>query len=180
MPEMSPDDLAWHGHIEAMLSDDVQAAERILAEHGYTPEGAIATVKWVSESVVSYQFKDDAPKEFKDPTNQCCYALHILLLDNVIRDSDPRAIQLGRLWGRAAMGLEFSHIAQLMRELLLTRNRGVGGAKPNDLTLTLQQILREKPDANRKYVIDFLRSDEAFDSFHNTENPTILYRAVQN
>ena len=77
------------------------------------------------------------------------------------------------------MGLEFSNIAHLMRELLLKQNRGVGGAKRNYLTRTLEQILHEKPDADRNYVIDYLRSEEALDSFHNTENPTVHVTNVE-
>ena len=60
MPELTPKDIAWKNRIESMLSEDVKTAKRILKEHGFTPEDALATVQSVSELGVSYLPKDGA------------------------------------------------------------------------------------------------------------------------
>lgn len=173
MPEKTPEDSAWHKRVESKLSTDILAAEKILVENGFTREDALNSVKRESDSSVWRQFHPDAPKEFQDPTNQCFYALRILLLDKRIRDSDPRGLHFGWLWGQAAMGLTFPDIAESMRSWLLDQQRGIGGAKANDLTLTIQQIFRDKPDADSNYVLDYLQSEEAKDRFFNIDEPTV-------
>jgi hypothetical protein len=179
MPKMSPEDLAWYNRIESLLAVDIQTAETILAKHGFTPDQALASVMRASSSGVGHQFRPEAPKELRDPTSECCYALRILLLAKGIRESDPKAVQFGRLWGRAAMGLEFPNIATSMRNWLLGQARGPGGAKTNDLTRTLEQIFHDKPSADRKHVLEYLQSEEAYDKFYSIENQEIFVTAVE-
>ncbi len=179
MPEITPVEIAWHQRIETMLSKDVATAEDILSKYGFTPTDALNSVKRITGSGVGIVFQPGTPSVFRDPTHQCCYALRLLLLVQSIRDADPIAVQIGRLWGRAAMGLEFPQIAKAMQSWWLTSHRGIGGAKVNDLTQTLAKILRDKPDADRKYVLDYLTSEAAEDAFSQTEDPTIHITGVE-
>ncbi len=176
---MKPENQAWQKRIESMIEADVCSAKRILKEHGFTVEQAFGSVKRESSAGVWRQFHPNALKEFQDPTHQCYYALHILLLAERIREADPQSVQFGRLWGRSVIGLEFPDVAKSMRAWLLEQHRGIGGAKPNDLTLSLRQIIQENTDADSAFVLDFLRSEEAADSFHNIEQPLIHITNVE-
>ena len=176
---MKSENQAWLKRIASMIEADVRSAEQILSEHGFTAEQAFGFVKQESTSGVWRQFVPSAPKEFQDPTHQCYYALRILLLAQRIREAEPQSVQFGRLWGRAAVGLEFPDVAKSMRSWLLDQHRGIGGAKPNDLTLSLRQIIQDNADADSAFVLHFLRSEEAADSFHNIEQPSIHITNVE-
>jgi hypothetical protein len=175
---MAPSEIAWHKRIESMLSADIAVAEKILSEHGLTSADALRAVKLVTPLGFGIQLQPKAPRALNDPTNPCFYALRLLLLAKHLQVADPKSAQYGRRWGQIALGLKFPDIAKSMQGWWLGSHRGVGGAKANDLTQTLQQILREKPDADRKYVLDYLQSEPAADEFSNTENPTIHITGV--
>ncbi len=179
MPKRNPDDFDWHKRVSPRFEEDILAAKKILAEHRITPTDALKAVKYVHVTGSTRVFHPDAPKELQDPTNQCFYALRILMLEQDIHEADPKALQIGKRWGQAAIGLGFPDIANSMRNWSLNQNRGPGGAKANDLSRTLQYILRDKPDANRKYVIDYLQSEEAEDFFHLIEDPPIHITNVE-
>ena len=179
MPKQSPDDFDWRKHVRPRFEEDILAAKKILADHGLTPSDAQNAVKYVHVTGSPRIFHPDAPKELQDPTNQCFYALRILMLEQDMHDADPKAVQIGKRWAQATMGLVFPDIANSMRNWGLNQNRGHGGAKPKHLARTLQYILRDKPDADRKYVIDYLQSDEAADFFHLIEDPPIHVTNVE-
>ena len=178
MPETSPDEAAWRDRIDSMISADVQEALKILEDHGFTSTDALAAMKRRPGIGLAIALHKNAPKEFDDPTYQCYYALRILLLADDIRQADPRAVQIGRLWGRAGHGLQFPAVAKAMEGWWLRSRRGPGGAKTNDLTRTLGQIFKEEPGADRKHVLDYLQSDQAQDDFSAVENPKIHVTGV--
>ncbi len=159
---MNAADSAWRRRMNQMLEADVLAAETILTEYGFSAKQALAYVEQATPSGVIV-FRSGAPEMLQDPTHAACYALRMLLLARFIPATDARALQLGRLWGRASVGMNFPEIARSTQKWWLDAHRGSGGRKENDLTRTLQTILEQKPDADAQYVLQYLNSEEALD-----------------
>ncbi len=175
---MNAADSAWQRRMNKMLAADVSAAEKILIEHGLSAKQALAYVEQATPSGV-IDFRSGAPAMLRDPAHAACYALRMLLLARFIPATDAHALQLGRLWGRASVGMNFPEIARSTQKWWLDAHRGSGGRKENDLTRTLRTILEQKPNADANYVLQYLNSDEALDKFHCTDNPTIHITEIE-
>lgn len=175
---MNAADSAWRRRMNKMLAADVSAAEKILTEHGLSAKQALAYVEQATPSGVIV-FRSGTPAMLRNPAHAACYALRMLLLARFIPAADAHALQLGRLWGRASVGMNFPEIARSMQAWWLDAHRGSGGRKENDLTRTLQTILEQKPDADAQYVLQYLKSEEALDKFHCTDNPTIHITGIE-
>lgn len=168
----------WRRRMDGMISSDRKVAEAILSKYGFTADQARSAVRRASTFSAVIDFVPNAPKEFRDPTNPCAYALQILLLNEHAQAAHPQSLQIGRLWGRASIGLKFPEIAVAMQQSWISSRRGPGGARANDLTRSLMHVLRIMPKAKRTHVLDYLVSDNAKDEFSSTESPKVHVTGV--
>ncbi|MPY74617.1 MAG: hypothetical protein GEU87_10180 [Alphaproteobacteria bacterium] len=160
-----------------MWASDLADAKAVLEKHGFTQERALAFVEADSPGTIT--FRTETPSALKDPAHEACHAVRLLLLDKYIEGADPLALQIGRLWARANLGLEFPQIAKAMQAWWISKHSGPGGRRKNDLTRTLQSIIQEIPTADWKRAVDYLQTDEASDRYHSTQDPTIHVTAVE-
>ena len=169
---------SWDTRIKRLLSKDVDAATAILMEADLTPEEAVG---WVVKATASgvIQYRTNAPHILKDPTNPACFALRILLLRDRLQNADAMSVQLGRLWGRASIGLQYPEVAKEVQAWWLHIHRGPGGRKQNDLTRTLTVILKENPDWGVREIVCFLLSEEAKDRFASTADQSVFVTNVE-
>jgi len=169
---------AWDIRIRRLLSTDVDAATAILKEAGLTPEEAVG---WVARATAAgvIQYRTNAPHILKDPTNPACFALRILLLRDRFQDADAMSVQLGRLWGRASIGLRYPEIARATQAWWLDTHRGPGGRKQKDITHTLTVILKENPDWGVREIVCFLLSEEAENRFASTVDQSVFVTNVE-
>jgi hypothetical protein len=172
------DALAWRNRIDGLLVADEKTASVILARHGFTVEQAGKAVRRVAAWGAVIDYAPDAPEAFRNPGNECRYAVQILHLAKLIRQSDPTALQLGRIWGRATIGLRFPEIAKSMQGWWLSNHQGPGGRKTNDLTRSLKTYLREHANAGLADFLAYLQSDEAEIEF-DTANPEFHVSIVE-
>jgi hypothetical protein len=169
--------MAWRRRVDFLLGADVARAKETLSRFGFTPDQAIGHVQ--SHGLGAFRMKPDAPSEFSDPTNDCYWALQMLLLQSEIEASDPGSLQIGRLWGFAVRGMGYRETSKAVQGWWLGNNRGPGGRKESDLTSSLRTALERHPKANCAEVCTFLASDEAEYLFSALVQPTIQVTAVE-
>lgn len=129
----------------------------------------------MSAGIGTVTLKAEAPAILSDPSSDCFAALRMLLLEKHVRGADPIALQVGRLWGLAAKGMELPRVARASSGWLLNKHRVRGGRRPDDLAQSLDTILTDRPDADVSYVCRFLMSDKAADLYHRTGRPPTIH-----
>jgi hypothetical protein len=170
---------SWRTRIDKLFAGDVRAACDILSAHGFTVDQAKAAIARTAGFGAVNVYAPDAAAEFRDPTHPCHYAAHILQLQKFIADASPEALQVGRSWGRAAIGLKFPEIAKAMQGWWLSSHRGKGGRRPNDLTRTLEYILQTRPNSGRDEILNYLQSEESEDEFGRITDPKVHITSVE-
>ncbi len=154
------DQAAWKTRMDGLLAQDLDIAAAILQEHGLTLEAAKAFVRKSTASGV-IRFEMNAPAMLQDPTHPASAALALILISTHISESDPQALQLGRLWARHSMGMQFPEIAKATQAWWLGKNRGNGGQEQHALRQTIKYIVEKRPYITFKELLNRL-SDEAW------------------
>lgn len=173
----APDE--WRRRIDSLMSDDERTAVAVLHARGFSTEQALKAITRVGAFGATIVYAPRTPPEFRDPTNPCCFAVQILHLGKLVREADATSLQVGRVWGRAAMGLQFPEIAKAMEGWWLKSRRRGGGAKITDLTRTLSYLLTKRPEATRRQILAYLESDDAEHEFGLTEGANIHITGVK-
>lgn len=165
--------------MDGLAAADVDTAAKVLSEHGYSCATALKLIKEVRAFGAIMDIERNAPSEFHDPNHPCFFAVRILALTKLVSQSEPTALQVGRIWGRLGQGLHLPEISKAIRQGHLAKHRGRGGSEANDLTRTIEAVLREHPDLDGAGLVVYLRSEEALDRFNSVEARTIFVTNVE-